>query len=815
MPQFADVAVIATPLPQSLTYAIPKELSDDIAVGYRVIIPLGNRSAWGIVTEIHSEEPSFTTKNIYDMPDDYPLLSDKMMELARFISRYYFTSLGLLLSLFVPQVGKQEMHINCLVDSTGEIFDGIALPELTPKEKELWGIIQKRKTVTRSYLAQKTTWAEITKAIRSLEAKELVGISITFSDDGPKMIRYIEIPQAVQERGLDAVIGDIPSNAKNQRALLMHFLTGKQKTERLSQLAKKFSRDSIKKLVDKGLLCETLHNPSFDYTGMVIDESVRQFELTDTQKSAFAKITKSFHQDDFSSFLLHGVTGSGKTQVYIECARAALALGRGVLILVPEISLTPQLFGRFRAQLGEDIALIHSAVPKATRRDQWYAIREGRIRVAVGARSAIFAPVANLGLIIVDEEHDASFKQHSQAPNYNARDLALYRGRLENATVLLGSATPSLESYFNAITGKYKLLNMPDRVGNFRMPRVKIVDMRLERRDRVKGSFSRPLVSRIQKALTTGRKVILLLNRRGYSSYLQCNQCGYIPYCPDCSATLTFHIRDRKLLCHICEYEIPAPGECANCTHQIMTYMGRGTQRIEEEIRKTFGEDVPIFRMDRDTTRKQGSMVDILESFGKAKGAIMIGTQMVAKGLDFPDVTVVGVLNADIGLTLPDFRTEERIFQLLTQVAGRAGRSVYAGSVVIQTYRPESPSINFAIGQKFKPFYETEIEKRRLWSYPPFKRLILFVLSSEDANFVLNQANILADALRSRFDEKQDMAQVMGPVPAPLEKVKTRYRWQILVKTASVFGFLQYIYGLIPSGGDLRVSIIPDPIDMM
>ncbi|MFP4458310.1 MAG: primosomal protein N' [Candidatus Zixiibacteriota bacterium] len=817
MPKYADVDIIATPLPKSLTYSLPDRFSDELtyAPGGRVMVPLGNRVVWGIISKIHDKKPDFETKDILDFPDDYPLLSHNMMELARFVSRYYFTSMGLVLSLFVPKSGKQKMHIKCIDDASGEIFSGKALPELTPKQKELWDIIRQKKSVTRAYLAQKTSWSEITRAIRKLEELDLVEVEISFTGKGPRMIKYVEIPAEVKKRGIEAVLDDIPENAKKQRALLMSFITGKTKAIRLSELAKKYPRSSINTLCERGLLRETLQNPSFDYTGMVIQEKDKDFELTKEQQRAYYHITEPIEENRFDSFLLHGITGSGKTQVYIESAKRVLHLGKGVLILVPEISLTPQLFGRFRAQLGEDIALIHSAVPKATRRDQWYAIKNGRIRVAVGARSAIFAPVANLGLIIVDEEHDASFKQHSQAPHYNARDLALLRGKIENAVVVLGSATPSIESFFNARTGKYKLLNMPKRVGNFRLPRVKIVDMRLERRDRVKGSFSRPLVSRIKKALITGRKVILLLNRRGYSSYLQCNQCGHIPYCPDCSATLTYHIQGKKLLCHICDYEIPAPRECPNCGHAIITYRGRGTQKIEEEIRDTFGENVPIYRMDRDTTRKRGSMVDILEKFRKEKGAIMIGTQMVAKGLDFPDVTVVGVLNADIGLTLPDFRTEERIFQLLTQVAGRAGRSVYAGSVVIQTYRPESPSINFAVGQKFKPFFETELEKRRMWGYPPFKRIVLFVVSSEDANFALNQATVLAENLKTKFHEYTDDIQIMGPVPAPMEKIKTRYRFQILVKTVSVFDFLRYIYKLIPSGKDLRISVIPDPIDMM
>jgi primosomal protein N' (replication factor Y) len=497
------------------------------------------------------------------------------------------------------------------------------------------------------------------------------------------------------------------------------------------------------------------------------------------------------------TFLLHGVTGSGKTQVYIEAIRLSLQRGKGAIVLVPEISLTPQIVRRFNTHFPGTVAVVHSRLSPAERHQVWRRTAEGEYRVVIGPRSALFAPVHPLGLLVVDEEHESSYKQYDAGPRYQARDAALVRARIAGAVAVLGSATPSLESYFNAGSGKYELLRLPERIDNVPMPAVDIVDMREERRKeyntlkekfalekapRWKGfqqkSLSTLLREKITDRLQRGEGIILLQNRRGFAPFVECMDCGYAETCERCSVTLTYHVSRRHLRCHYCGTVYAQHTHCPQCTGASLLLKGIGTQRVEEELSELF-PDATVLRMDLDTTSRKGSHERILRKFGSGEAQILLGTQMVAKGLDFPHVTLVGVISADTQMLLPDFRSAERTFQLLTQVSGRAGRSVLKGEVVIQTHQPDHYALKHVLDHDFPAFYDEETETRRELEYPPFSRLVLVECRGENEERVRHEAERIGTLLKGG----NGMFTLLGPSPAVIAKLNNQYRWHIIIKT--------------------------------
>jgi primosomal protein N' (replication factor Y) len=481
-------------------------------------------------------------------------------------------------------------------------------------------------------------------------------------------------------------------------------------------------------------------------------------------------------------FLLHGVTGSGKTEVYLRTLERVLATGKSALVLVPEIALTPQTVERFRSRADEaGVAVLHSHLTDAERREEWLRIQRNEARIVIGARSAVFAPLSRLGLIIVDEEHENTYKQE-ETPRYHARDVAVMRGRMEGCPVLLGSATPSVESYRNAQLGKYRLLELPRRADGQIMPLIRVVDLRLQgKRSKSEGGLSAPLQMGISKRLELGQQTILFLNRRGFSTSLLCQQCGYVCTCPNCSLSLTLHRADHRLACHLCGHQAKPPKQCPECRDPGIQHAGIGTQRVEETVRKFF-PTARIARMDADTMTRKGSYREVLGKFRARQIDILIGTQMIAKGLDFPNVTLVGIINADIGLHAPDFRAGERTFQLLTQVAGRAGRGETEGEVIVQTFTPASPSVQFARHHDFAGFFEQEIAFRESFSHPPFSKMLLIQIrgvSQEKALFS-------AEAVSRAFAEAAPASvQVSAAAPAPLERAHGQYRFQVTLKARS------------------------------
>lgn len=577
---------------------------------------------------------------------------------------------------------------------------------------------------------------------------------------------------------------------------------------------------SLRSLETKGLAElyreEAFREPEFTYP----EELRLDLKLTAEQAVALDEINTALTGTP-RVFLLQGVTGSGKTEVYLRAIAETLKKGRSGLVLVPEIALTPQTAARFRTWFGDRVAVVHSGLGLGERYDQWRGIHEGRFDVVVGARSAVWAPLRDIGLIVVDEEHEPSYKQ-DRSPRYHARDVAMERARLAGATVILGSATPSMESRYRADKGAYRLLRLTSRIENRPMPEVEIVDMKTAEREGDSGYLSRTLAAGLRAALDQGDKAILFLNRRGFANFIICRDCGNVIQCERCNVSLTYHSAGKVMVCHHCGFTAPAPDKCPECGGSAIGFFGAGTERIEQEIRAMF-PDTPVTRMDSDTTTGKDAHSRKLTGFKSQRGGILLGTQMIAKGLDFPDVTLVGIVNADTALNIPDFRAGERTFQLMMQVAGRAGRGARPGKVIVQTYNPDNYAVQAMKVGDFDSFYETEITLRDALDYPPFCELINIGFTSTDEERVAETAERAAEILRRARDagELPGIKELLGPAPAPLSKVKHKFRWHMVLKTdgsAPVRDFLRRNYGKMsaskPADKDAMVYDV-DPMSLL
>ncbi|CAN5135301.1 primosomal protein N' [soil metagenome] len=539
--------------------------------------------------------------------------------------------------------------------------------------------------------------------------------------------------------------------------------------------------------------------------------------LTGEQQTALDAIAAALEEKTFKAFLLHGVTGSGKTEVYIRAMRRALDLGRSAMMLVPEIALTPVFSRRLRAVFGADVAILHSSLSTGERFDEWRRIRRGDARIAIGTRSAVFAPLENIGLVIVDEEHDTSYRQH-ESPFYNARDVAVMRSHLADAVVVLGSATPAMESFYNAQTGKYAYLRLPDRIGGLGLATAELIDMReVFKRAGKDVALSDELLDAVKETYRKGEQVIILLNRRGFSQFVLCRTCGETLKCKNCDITLTFHRGDGKLLCHYCNYREKAPRTCPHCESQYLYYVGEGTENIAEQLTRKFPE-MRISRVDRDTMAHKGELEDVLLRFAAGGLDMLVGTQMIAKGHDFPNVTLVGVISVDIGLGLPDLRSAERTFQLITQVAGRSGRGTQAGKVLIQTYYPEHYALRHAREQDYEGFYAEEIRYRERLGYPPFFVLASILIRHRDLSYASKMANLLRRELDAANTAKN--VRILGPAPSSLSRLKNEYRLQIILKGSGRRAMRETLDIALSNaeqhGCDLRtINVEIDPVNLM
>jgi len=539
--------------------------------------------------------------------------------------------------------------------------------------------------------------------------------------------------------------------------------------------------------------------------------------LTAPQTSVLTQIELQMNSGTYSAFLLHGVTGSGKTEIYMRAMSKALSLGRSAMMLVPEIALTPVFSRRLRARFGDQVAIFHSSLQKGERFDEWTRVKNGDARVVIGTRSAVFAPVKNLGLIVVDEEHESSYRQQ-ESPYYNARDVAIVRAQKESATVVLGSATPSLESFHNASKGKYTLVNLPERIGARPMATAKIIDMRtVFARHGKPRVFSDELLEAIRETRERGEQSIILLNRRGYSSFILCRSCGETIQCPNCDVTLTYHRSERVIICHYCNHREAVPHVCPSCGKKYIYYVGEGTEQLEEMLRLLFPA-LRVARIDRDTTTRRKVFEQSLADFSAGSIDTLVGTQMLAKGHDFPNVTLVGVVSVDVGLALPDFRAAERTFQLITQVAGRAGRGDRPGRVLIQTYHPYHYALRHACAQNFESFYEEELRYRQNHSYPPFVALASLLVHGPDLGRVRNDSLELRKHLDAANGERK--CRVLGPAPAPLSRLKGEHRFQLLIKSRSRKHLREVADAALKAAADggmnLRtVNLEIDPVSIM
>ena len=764
------------------------------------------------------EEGVKRIRTVLSVMDSEPSVSESQMRLARWMADYYITSLGIALKTMLPSV---------LSDTSRDVVtlhDG-PRGKLLPREARLVealasGTVQSVRALKRG-LRMGSIWPEL----RNLAATGVVSIETLPPRPPPvKTERVVRIARWIDDiEELNMLVGRARRQADAYQAL-----AGSGGTVELAHLTRQagFSRAVIRGLEEKGLAVVEDREVERDPFADIPTGADPTHTPTDRQQEAIRTLVSAFDAGPTKPFLLHGVTGSGKTLVYIEVLSHVLAQGRGAIVLVPEISLTPQTVARFRARFGDQVAVLHSALSVGERFDAWRQLRSGRRRIAVGARSALFAPVSDLGVIVVDEEHDGSYKQ-SESPRYQARDMAVVRSAQEGALCVLGSATPALESWHNVERGKFRLVSLPDRVGGGVLPPVRLIDLR-EARKKSKENKSKqtsdarseaglvltaPLVEAMRDRLRRGEQTILLLNRRGYSSFVQCRECGDVEICPDCSISLTYHRGKSRLVCHHCRHEQPAPKRCPRCGSTDLSFRGLGTEQVERVVAETFPE-ARLARMDVDTTSGKWSHHEILGRVERGEVDVLLGTQMIAKGLDFPGVTLVGVVNADVGIHLPDFRATERTFQLLSQVAGRAGRGKLGGEVLIQTALPEHYAIQAAMAHDYVAFATRELEERRHPVYPPMVRLVNVVVSSPVAEDAAGNAEAAARWLRADVISGTPV-ELTGPAPSPIERLHGRWRWHFLLRSVSVKALGTSAKRLQAEfrtrGTDVRIAIDRDP----
>jgi primosomal protein N' (replication factor Y) len=763
---YCDVS-LPVPLDQSFTYRLPETLRHRVQPGCRALVPFGTRKLTGVVVKLHDQPPDGTLKEVLRLVDEEPVLDTELLALASWISQYYCAPLGEVLRSMTPLSGEvRKSKLYSLTDSGRDAARQLVLG--ASEEDAAVQVLQllEARPLSASYLEKKLPSAS--KVIRSLEKKGFIEIENLEAQRDPLRASATRLRASWL-----AVAPDDIKLTKRERELHA-FLELHPGTHNLAELEASVTGASqaARSLARRKLVTLEPESP----TGVFASEGPPR-TLNPHQLQAYQQIEAALRSEKFQTFLLQGVTGSGKTEVYLKSIDACLALGRSALLLVPEIALTPAVAGEFFHRFGDRVAILHSAFHDAERAEQWRRIRAGLATVVVGTRSGVFAPVRNLGLVVIDEEHDQSYKQQ-ETPRYNGRDVAIVRAQGAGAVAILGSATPSLESRYNVQRGKYTLLTLPERIEKRPMPDVEVIDMRQEFLEtRKQATFSRRLVDMITERLEKGEQTMLLLNRRGFSSFVACRACGEKMECVNCAVTLTHHRRDRRMLCHYCNYAQKVPTVCPKCGSEYLNFIGTGSEKVEEELHRDF-PTARIARMDRDTVSGKRHFETILHGFREGDSDILVGTQMIAKGHDIPNVTLVGVVSADVGLGLPDFRAAERTFQLLTQAAGRAGRGDLPGIVLIQTINPEHYAIRYASEQNYDGFYEKEIQFRKLMRYPPFAALANVLVRSQKQEDALEMSTELGRML----DPAPEGLKILGPAEAPVPKLKSEFRYQLLIK---------------------------------
>ncbi|MCA1062320.1 primosomal protein N' [Rossellomorea aquimaris] len=761
------VDVPAMQTDRSYDYSIPDAWKGGILPGMRVVVPFGPRKIQGFVIELKEKGEVSNLKPIIEPMDLTPVLNRELLTLGTWLTE---KTLCFKISAFqsmLPAAMKAKYEkIFVLEKSKGAGELHLSLQRFFQYERQVsWKTIEQSGLLPLIHKEVKRGLVEVIYRVKAKGKK--------------KTVRKLYLN--TEDHDVDDVMVNLPPQASKQKQILDYMIQSAPGGDGIlaSTLIEEMATTSstVKSLVNKGLLIEkhveVYRNPFENRTF----EKTSPLTLTTQQDQAIRPILDTIDRGQHHTFLLYGVTGSGKTEIYLQSIQRVLQEGKEAIVLVPEISLTPQMVHRFKGRFGNDVAVLHSGLSVGEKYDEWRKIQRKEVKVVVGARSAVFAPFENIGIIIIDEEHETSYKQEEN-PRYHARDVAIYRGEYHHCPVILGSATPSLESFARASKGLYGLLTLDKRMNDGPLPTVDIVDMREELRKGNRSMFSSSLFEKIQDRLEKGEQTVLFLNRRGHSSFIMCRDCGFVLQCPNCDISLTYHRFSNGMKCHYCGYEEGVPSSCPECTSEHIRYFGTGTQKVEEELTKLIPE-ARIIRMDVDTTSRKGSHEKLLTAFGEGRGDILLGTQMIAKGLDFPNITLVGVLSADTMLHLPDFRAAEKTFQLLTQVSGRAGRHTLPGEVVIQTYTPEHYSIELASNHDYNRFYQQEMMMRKMGSYPPFYYMTLITLSHEDLMKVVDIAERMTNFIRSRLS---GTTIILGPVASPIPRIKNRYRYQCLIK---------------------------------
>ncbi len=779
-PIYVEVA-LPLPLRQTFTYILPVGLQENIQIGSRLLVPFGKRQLTGYVVALHQvldtelEIEESALKEAVELLDSEPLLTAEIIKLTQWTADYYASSWGEVLKASLPA------GINASVEQVVSITENgrnelAKVSSANTLKVQLLQFLSENGEISARELGKKFGVSKTQRNIRELLKVGWINTlnrTLTAQSKAKrrKAVRLLppELHQPDNKPLTDAQQGIIETLLEENGEIIFTELLEKADV----------GASSINTLAKRGIVEIFVQEVRRDPLQNAKLPELQNLILTDEQTAVLTEIQKALQTDGYKAFLLHGVTGSGKTEIYIQAMKTVMEKGKTALMLVPEIALTPVFSRRLRAVFGDEVAILHSNLSTGERFDEWRRLRSGTARIAIGTRSAVFAPLENIGLIIIDEEHDGSYRQH-ESPFYNGRDVAVVRANFADAVVVLGSATPALETFHNSHTGKYEYLALPNRIGNRPMAHAELVDMRQVFKQLGKdASFSPQLVSAIEETHSRGEQSIILLNRRGFSQFVLCRSCGESIRCKNCDITLTYHRRDAKLVCHYCNHREKSPRSCPNCKSQYLYFVGEGTEQIEDILKRKFS-NLRIARIDRDTTKKRREFEETLMQFSEGEIDMLVGTQMLAKGHDFPNVTLVGVISVDAGLAMPDFRSAERTFQLLTQVAGRAGRGDLQGKVLIQTYYPEHYVLKHAVQQDYAGFYEEEINFRHKLSYPPFVALCSILIKHSNYNYAFDHAQILKECLQNADPDK--MCRILGVAPASLPRLKGEYRLQILVK---------------------------------
>ena len=803
MPEFCDVA-LPVPLDMAFTYRIPPEGTP--VIGGRVLVPFRQQRLMGIVVDLHDRKPKVPTKNILNVVDPAAVLDDRLLRLGRWIADYYLAPIGEVFRTMLPLTaefkrvvgfritdeGHKALHLAGMSGSSARsqrtpedqatefrVLDYLAaaaeqveiegVPHFSPNLGEVGISSSDVQALVREQTLRSATRASRKILEGMVRKKWITREDVSAQQDAARTIKIAALKSA-----------DAKLNANQQTIVdTLAAAGGRVTVETLQSLA--VPRTTLATLVRRGLVEITEEPADFTVSRSKPRPSPFKFDFTDPQKLALRKLQEAVETKKFAGMLLHGVTGSGKTAVYLAGMRAVLEAGRSAILLVPEIGLTPAVAADLHQIFGDEVAILHSALSDRERAEQWHRIKRGEARMVVGTRSAVFAPVADLALVIVDEEHDSSYKQ-AETPRYHARDVAVVRAKMSNAVVVLGSATPSLESYFNAKQDKYALIELPDRVERRPLPEVEIVDMRLEFQESGHEQvISRKLCTEIQERLDRKEQVMVLLNRRGYSPVALCRTCGKKLECQNCAIALTHHKREHKMVCHYCGYTAAVPKACVHCGSEYVYFLGTGSEKLEELLHGMFPQ-ARIARLDRDTVRGHEDFERTLAALNEGELDILVGTQMIAKGHDIHGVTLVGVVGADVALGLPDFRAAERTFQLLTQVAGRAGRGQSPGKVILQTYFQDHYAVQYAAQHDFIGFYEKELRFRSWMHYPPYSSLANVLVRSDN----LDDALQWSGKIGKWFDAtRHEGVRVLGPAAAPIMRLKRDYRYHFVLKSPS------------------------------